>query len=59
LLPSNQKCFEKHGSGCVLSAAITSNLALNQTIPEACKNAKNYIESYLSSTTTLIGYHYV
>ncbi|UPZ17334.1 hydroxymethylpyrimidine/phosphomethylpyrimidine kinase [Flavobacterium humidisoli] len=59
LLPSNQKCFEKHGSGCVLSAAITSNLALNQTIPEACKNAKNYIENYLSSTTTLIGYHYV
>jgi hydroxymethylpyrimidine/phosphomethylpyrimidine kinase len=59
LLPSNQKCFEKHGSGCVLSSAITSNLALNQTIPEACKNAKNYIENYLSSTTTLIGYHYV
>jgi len=59
LLPSNQECFEKHGSGCVLSSAITSNLALNQTIPEACKNAKNYIENYLSSTTTLIGYHYV
>lgn len=59
LLPSNQKCFEKHGSGCVLSSAIASNLALNQTLEMACKNAKIYIENYLSSTPTLIGYHYV
>lgn len=59
LLPSDKKCFEKHGSGCVLSSAIASNLALNQTIKEACKNAKTYIENYLSSTSTLIGHHYV
>ncbi|WP_264536187.1 hydroxymethylpyrimidine/phosphomethylpyrimidine kinase [Flavobacterium sp. N1736] len=59
LLPSQEKCFEKHGSGCVLSAAIASNLALKQTPKEACKNAKTYIEKYLSSTSTLIGYHYV
>lgn len=59
LFPSDKKCFEKHGSGCVLSSAIASNLALNQNITEACKNAKNYIENYLSSTSTLIGYHYV
>lgn len=59
LLPSEKKCFEKHGSGCVLSSAIASNLALNKTLKEACKNAKIYIENYLSSTTTLIGYHYV
>lgn len=59
LLPSEKKCSEKHGSGCVLSSAIASNLALNQSIKEACKNAKIYIENYLSSTSTLIGYHYV
>lgn len=59
LLPSGKKCFEKHGSGCVLSAAIASNLALDQTLHEACLNAKTYIEKYLSSTSTLIGYHYV
>jgi hydroxymethylpyrimidine/phosphomethylpyrimidine kinase len=59
LLPTQKKCFEKHGSGCVLSSAIASNLALNQTIKESCKNAKIYIEKYLSSTSTLIGYHYV
>ncbi|MHC0443804.1 hydroxymethylpyrimidine/phosphomethylpyrimidine kinase [Flavobacterium sp. 3-218] len=59
LLPSDKKCFEKHGSGCVLSSAIASNLALEQTLTEACKNAKIYIENYLTSTSTLIGYHYV
>jgi len=59
LLPSEKNCFEKHGSGCVLSSAIASNLALNQPVKEACKNSKIYIENYLSSTTTLIGYHYV
>lgn len=59
LLPSKKNCFEKHGSGCVLSSAIASNLALDQTLHEACLNAKTYIEKYLSSTSTLIGYHYV
>lgn len=58
-LPSKEKCFEKHGSGCVLSSAITANLALNFPLIEACKNAKTYIEKYLSSTSNLIGYHYV
>lgn len=59
LFPSKEKCFKKHGSGCVLSSAITANLALDQTVELACKNAKTYIEKYLSSTSTLIGYHYV
>lgn len=59
LLPSDKKCFAKHGSGCVLSAAIAANLARNQSLEEACRNAKNYIEKYLNSTPTLIGHHYV
>jgi len=59
LLPTEKKCYEKHGSGCVLSTAIAANLALNQTPKEACKNAKTYIEKYLSSTPNLIGYHHV
>ncbi|BFM43517.1 hydroxymethylpyrimidine/phosphomethylpyrimidine kinase [Flavobacterium sp. CFS9] len=59
LLPSDKKCFAKHGSGCVLSAAIASNLARNPSLEKACRNAKNYIEKYLNSTPTLIGHHYV
>ncbi|OXA96310.1 hydroxymethylpyrimidine/phosphomethylpyrimidine kinase [Flavobacterium hercynium] len=59
LFPSNMECCEKHGSGCVLSSAIAANLALDQDLETACKNAKIYIEKYLSSSSTLIGYHYV
>lgn len=59
LFPSKTECFEKHGSGCVLSSAIAANLAFDQTITQACQNAKTYIEKYLSSNSTLIGYHYV
>ena len=39
LLPKTNKCYEKHGSGCVLSSAITANLALGQTLQMACENA--------------------
>lgn len=51
--------YAKHGSGCVLSAAITANLALGFDLVNACKNAKKYIEQFLSSNNTLLGYHYV
>ncbi|MCV9934019.1 hydroxymethylpyrimidine/phosphomethylpyrimidine kinase [Flavobacterium sp. LS1R47] len=59
LPPNTTKCYAKHGSGCVLSSAITANLALGQDLKSACINAKNYIEKYLNSSSTLIGYHYV
>lgn len=59
LSPNNTECFTKHGSGCVLSSAIASNFALGQDVKSACTNAKIYIEKYLNSTSTLIGYHYV
>ena len=49
----------KHGSGCVLSAAITANLALGFDLQTACTNAKKYIEQFLSSNKTLLGYHHV
>jgi hydroxymethylpyrimidine/phosphomethylpyrimidine kinase len=52
-------CFPKHGSGCVLSAAITAQLANGATVEEACKHAKTYIERFLSSNPTLLGYHVV
>ncbi|MFA9190458.1 hydroxymethylpyrimidine/phosphomethylpyrimidine kinase [Flavobacterium sp. FZUC8N2.13] len=55
----NAKIHPKHGSGCVLSAAITANLALDQELLTACKNAKSYTENFLLSNPTQIGYHYV
>jgi len=51
--------YAKHGSGCVLSASITANLALDFDLVSSCKNAKKYIEQFLSSNNTLLGYHHV
>jgi len=48
---------EKHGSGCVLSAAILANLATGKNIEDACNLAKKYTECFLLSNTTLLGYH--
>lgn len=50
---------QKHGSGCVLSSAITANLALGFTIETACQRSKQYIENYLNTNNTLLGYHHV
>jgi hydroxymethylpyrimidine/phosphomethylpyrimidine kinase len=50
LEPTNALTTEKHGSGCVLSASIVAKMALDQNVLTACRNAKIYIENYLSST---------
>ena len=57
LEPSVSAVSPKHGSGCVLSAAIAANLALGYTLPEACRRGKRYTESFLNSNQTLLGYH--
>jgi len=49
----------KHGSGCVLSAAVTANLAHGNDLVTACGNAKEYTEQFLNSNTSLLGYHHV
>lgn len=47
----------KHGSGCVLSAAIAARLTRGEDLSVACQKAKKYTEKFLSSTTTLLGTH--
>ena len=59
LSPNTTQVHKKHGSGCVLSAAITANIALEQELLLACKNAKKYTENFLASTSTSLGNHYV
>jgi len=59
ILPSKENVFPKHGSGCVLSSAIAANLALGFDLLTSCYNAKNYVETFLSSNRSLIGEHYV
>ncbi|WP_449438485.1 bifunctional hydroxymethylpyrimidine kinase/phosphomethylpyrimidine kinase [Pedobacter steynii] len=55
--PHVNEIHQKHGSGCVLSAAIAANLALGHSLKQACGNAKLYIEDFLNSNNTLLGYH--
>jgi hydroxymethylpyrimidine/phosphomethylpyrimidine kinase len=59
LEPKTTVVSQKHGSGCVLSSAITANIALGMKLETACINAKTYIEKYLNTNITLLGYHYV
>ena len=57
--PIHKSVIPKHGSGCVLAAAIASQIAFGQPWEAACRQAKLYVENYLNSNTTLIGHHYV
>ena len=49
---------DKHGTGCVLSASIAALLAKGLSLEEACKEAKEYTSNFISSNSTLLGYHY-
>ncbi len=57
LNPKRQNIYEKHGSGCVLSSAITANLALGIPLLKSCYRAKKYTENFLGSNKSLLGYH--
>lgn len=55
---SNQRLKnDKHGTGCVLSAAIVANLAQGYTLKRACEKAKAYVTRFLESTDLLLGKH--
>lgn len=55
--PKQKEVYEKHGSGCVLSAAITAHLSKKTKLHAACLKAKAYTAAFLSSNNGLLGYH--
>lgn len=55
--PETDKVFPKHGSGCVLSAAVTASLAKSLNLEEACRQGKKYITDFLNSNESQLGYH--
>lgn len=57
LQPKRRDCTEKHGSGCVLSSAITGYLAKGYPLLKAVYRGKRYTEKFLASTPGLLGYH--
>lgn len=46
----------KHGTGCVLSSAILSNVAHKKTMPEACKISKEYMTEFMQSGEGPLGF---
>lgn len=49
--------YPKHGSGCVLSSAVTAHLAKGEDRETACRKGKEYIEKFLTGTPGLLGFH--
>ena len=47
----------KHGSGCVLSSALTSQLALGNGLADAARRAQSYTHNFLKSNESLLGFH--
>lgn len=57
LKPKEKHVTAKHGTGCILSSAIASNLALRYPLPKALHRAKSYTERAMKSNPGLIPYH--
>lgn len=49
--------YDKHGTGCILSSAITANLAYGLSLERACRQAKKHIEKVANSNTNRLAYH--
>ena len=47
----------KHGTGCVLSSAVTSYLTLGYSLPEACRLGQRYVSDFIRGNNTNLGIH--
>lgn len=50
---------DKHGTGCVLSSAVCSNLAKGNHLQLSIKKAKAYVTRFIESNNQLLGYHHL
>ena len=48
--------YAKHGTGCMLSAALLSHLAQGDDLPTACNKAQVYVGQVIESNDSLLGY---
>jgi hydroxymethylpyrimidine/phosphomethylpyrimidine kinase len=47
---------EKHGTGCVLSSVIISELAKGAELEEACRTGRTYMQKFIASSATRLGH---
>lgn len=57
ILPNRMVDAEIHGSGCILSSAITAHLAKGSGLLEAIQKAKSYVEDRLLNNQGKLAYH--
>ena len=57
LNPMTKRASEKHGSGCILAAALVANLTKGYTIKNACVRSKDYVSKCLDSNLTKLSFH--
>lgn len=57
IVPHVKTVYNKHGSGCVLSSALASQICLGLPLDEAAVASKIYIEQFLNSSQSLLGVH--
>jgi hydroxymethylpyrimidine/phosphomethylpyrimidine kinase len=55
--PKTKRASAKHGSGCIFSASLLSNLAKGISLHQSCLKAKQYISKVLDSNTGKLAYH--
>lgn len=51
--------YSKHGTGCILSAAITSGLASGLELETACSKAQLYVTKAIHSNDSKLSFHYL
>lgn len=56
--PKNSEAAEKHGTGCVLSAALTACFANGYPTVKSLLKSKSYVESLMASNSSGLGYHH-
>lgn len=57
--PVRRGKYEKHGTGCVLSAAITAIIAGGLPLYQACSKAQLYVSRFMDSNNSKLGYHHI
>ncbi|MDC1403455.1 bifunctional hydroxymethylpyrimidine kinase/phosphomethylpyrimidine kinase [Crocinitomicaceae bacterium] len=55
--PKIKTDFQKHGTGCIFSSALLSNLALDYPMIKSCLRAKRYVEKRIVSNPSLLAWH--